>query len=429
MKMIKTIDFEERFAQWVYERVLGLGINPNNALIVKAAILFVMLALVVWLVALISRKVVLSSIRAYSNKVDKPLLDELVKHQTFKYLTRLVPMVVAFASLPVVMHGFEKYMNPMENLIGVLMIYTVYQFIQALLKFFKALLLKNEAFKDKPVAAYVQLVSIVVTALAVLLAISVLADKSILSLLTALGAMSAVLLLVFKDTLSGLASSIRISTYDMLRNGDWIEFSKYGADGTVIDINLSSVKVRNFDHTFTTVPTSAFTSDAFKNWRGMEESEGRRIMRSINISMRSIGFCTPELIEKFRKHPLLKEYIQQKESEIEEHNKKVETTGNGVNRYLTNIGLFRAYLRNYLKDREDIHSRLTLLVRQLAPTEKGVPIQIYCFSKVKAWVDYEGIQSDIFDHVFASIKDFDLDIFENPSDAFYKNFLSHSSDD
>ena len=429
MNMLNSVDFEKRFAQWVYDYILGLGVEESNALIAKALILLAVLLVLVWLVALVSRKVILSSIRAYSKKVDKPLLDELVTHQTFKYLTRLIPMVVAYISLPVVLQGFEKYMNPIENLIGVFMIYTVYQFLQAMLKFFKGLLLKNEAFKDKPIAAYVQLGSIVVTALAVLLAISVLADKSILSLLTALGAMSAVLLLVFKDTLSGLASSIRISTYDMLRNGDWIEFSKYGADGTVIDINLSSVKVRNFDHTFTTVPTSAFTADAFKNWRGMEESEGRRIMRSINISMGSIGFCSEAMIERFRNHPLLKEYIQQKESEIADHNKKVESTGKGVNRHLTNIGLFRAYLRNYLKDREDIHSNLTLLVRQLAPTEKGVPIQIYCFSKVKAWVDYEGIQSDIFDHVFASIKDFELDIFENPSDALYKKLLLNNADD
>ena len=308
------------------------------------------------------------------------------------------------------------------------MILTVNQFIQSVLKFVKVVLLNSDALKDKPIAAYVQVGSIVVNILSLLIAISLLTDRSILSLLTAVGAMSAALLLIFKDTLAGLAASVRISSSDMLRNGDWIEFSKYGADGTVMDINLVSVKVRNFDNTYTTVPTSAFTADAFKNWRGMEESDGRRIKRSVTISQHSVQFASSEMIEKFQKHPLLSDYIIEKLTEINRHNEKVQKEGKGVARSLTNLGLFRVYLRNYLAERADINKDMTLLVRQLSPSENGVPMEIYCFSKIKGWVDFENIQSDIFDHVFASVKDFNLEIFENPSDKSFSRLIKMSED-
>ena len=213
------------------------------------------LIILVWVIAFVSRRIVQSSIRAYSERVNRPLLNVLVENQTFKYLTRLIPLIFAMISMPIVLHGFDKIVDPAQTIIGLLMILTVNQFIQSVLKFVKVVLLNSDALKDKPIAAYVQVGSIVVNILSLLIAISLLTDRSILSLLTAVGAMSAALLLIFKDTLAGLAASVRISSSDMLRNGDWIEFSKYGADGTVMDINLVSVKVRNFDNTYTTVPT------------------------------------------------------------------------------------------------------------------------------------------------------------------------------
>lgn len=429
--METNLNFEQKLANWVYRGLVDAGIPDLQASWVKLAVLSGMLLLLVWGIGFVTRRMVQSSIRAYAQRVQRPLLTVLVENHTFKYLARIVPLLFALVSIPVVLHGFDRVIGPTQNVIGILMIVTITQFVQSGLKFLKVVLLHSESLRDKPIAAYVQVGGIVVNLLAVLFAVSVITDRSILSLLTAVGAMSAVLLLVFKDTLSGLAASVRISSSDMLRNGDWIEFSKYGADGTVMDINLVSVKVRNFDNTYTTVPTAAFTSDAFKNWRGMEESEGRRIKRSVTISQHSVRFASPEMIEKFRKHPLLQHYIATKTEEINKHNELVVEQGKGVARNLTNLGLFRRYLHNYLAERADIHSGLTLLVRQLAPSENGVPMEIYCFSRIKTWVEYENIQSDIFDHVFAAVKDFDLEIFENPSDKSFNRLLQigeHSED-
>jgi miniconductance mechanosensitive channel len=428
VNMRNSLNLEQKLAEWIYQWLLEMGITEEKALWVKLGVLMGVLIILVWVIAFVSRRIVQSSIRAYSERVNRPLLNVLVENQTFKYLTRLIPLIFAMISMPIVLHGFDKIVDPAQTIIGLLMILTVNQFIQSVLKFVKVVLLNSDALKDKPIAAYVQVGSIVVNILSLLIAISLLTDRSILSLLTAVGAMSAALLLIFKDTLAGLAASVRISSSDMLRNGDWIEFSKYGADGTVMDINLVSVKVRNFDNTYTTVPTSAFTADAFKNWRGMEESDGRRIKRSVTISQHSVQFASSEMIEKFQKHPLLSDYIIEKLTEINRHNEKVQKEGKGVARSLTNLGLFRVYLRNYLAERADINKDMTLLVRQLSPSENGVPMEIYCFSKIKGWVDFENIQSDIFDHVFASVKDFNLEIFENPSDKSFSRLIKMSED-
>lgn len=428
VNMRNSLNLEQKLAEWIYQWLLEMGITEEKALWVKLGVLMGVLILLVWVIAFVSRRLVQSSIRAYSERVNQPLLNVLVENQTFKYLTRLIPLIFAMISMPIVLHGFDNIVDPAQTIIGLLMILTVNQFIQSVLKFVKVVLLNSDALKDKPIAAYVQVGSIVVNILSLLIAISLLTERSILSLLTAVGAMSAALLLIFKDTLAGLAASVRISSSDMLRNGDWIEFSKYGADGTVMDINLVSVKVRNFDNTYTTVPTSAFTADAFKNWRGMEESDGRRIKRSVTISQHSVQFASSEMIEKFQKHPLLSDYINEKLTEINRHNEKVQKEGKGVARSLTNLGLFRVYLRNYLAERADINKDMTLLVRQLSPSENGVPMEIYCFSKIKAWVDFENIQSDIFDHVFASVKDFNLEIFENPSDKSFSRLIKMSED-
>ena len=428
VNMRNSLNLEQKLAEWIYQWLLEMGITEEKALWVKLGVLMGVLIILVWVIAFVSRRIVQSSIRAYSERVNRPLLNVLVENQTFKYLTRLIPLIFAMISMPIVLHGFDKIVDPAQTIIGLLMILTVNQFIQSVLKFVKVVLLNSDALKDKPIAAYVQVGSIVVNILSLLIAISLLTDRSILSLLTAVGAMSAALLLIFKDTLAGLAASVRISSSDMLRNGDWIEFSKYGADGTVMDINLVSVKVRNFDNTYTTVPTSAFTADAFKNWRGMEESDGRRIKRSVTISQHSVQFASSEMIEKFQKHPILSDYIIEKLTEINRHNEKVQKEGKGVARSLTNLGLFRVYLRNYLAERADINKDMTLLVRQLSPSENGVPMEIYCFSKIKGWVDFENIQSDIFDHVFASVKDFNLEIFENPSDKSFSRLIKMSED-
>lgn len=413
--MISTFTIEEQFATWVYNTVLSWGIDEKSAYWVKAVVLSVVLIIVVGILDWLSRNVLLSAVKKYSKKVDQPILNQLVEKKTFKFLAHLIPLIFAYVSLPVVLKGFESFVNPVETFLALVMLLAVQFFLQSVLKVVKVVLMEVEALKDKPVASFVQVGSIIISIVAVLFAITILTGQSILSLLTALGAMSAVLLLVFKDTLSGLAASIRISTYDMLRNGDWVEFTKYGADGTVIDINLATVKIQNFDMTYTTIPTSAFVNDAFKNWRGMEESAGRRMMRSINLSVGSVRFASEELIESLKSNPLLSKYIEQKTKEIKEYNENIAIPQGLTIRKLTNLGLFRQYVKTYLENRPEVNKNLTLLVRQLAPHEKGVPLQVYCFLTEKVWVVYEGIQSDIFDHLISVVPDFDLEIYENPS--------------
>ena len=413
--MSTTFTLEERFATWVYKTVLTWGIDEKSAYWVKAAVLSIALIIVVGILDWLSRNVLLSAVKKYSKKVNQPILNQLVEKKTFKFLAHLIPLTFAFVSLPIVLKGFESFVNPVETFIALIMLLAVNFFLQSVLKVVKVVLMNVEALKDKPVASFVQVGSIVVTIIAILIAITILTGQSILSLLTALGAMSAVLLLVFKDTLSGLAASIRISTYDMLRNGDWVEFTKYGADGTVIDINLATVKIQNFDMTYTTIPTSAFVSDAFKNWRGMEESAGRRIVRAINLSIGSVRFASDDLVNRLSSNPLIKDYVTNKSKELKEYNDNVATPKGLTTRNLTNLGLFRQYVKSYLEQRSEVNKNLTLLVRQLAPNEKGVPLQVYCFLNEKAWVVYEGIQSDIFDHLISVVPEFDLEIYENPS--------------
>ena len=230
-------------------------------------------------------------------------------------------------------------------------------------------------------------------------------------------ASAAILMLVFKDTLLGFVAGIQLSANDMLRPGDWITMEKYGANGTVIEVTLNAVKVKNFDNTITTIPPYALVSDAFQNWRGMSESPGRRIKRSINIDMNSVSFCTPEMLTKFRKISLLTDYIDEKEKELNAYNEahRIDDSIRVNGRRQTNIGVFRAYLVNYLKSLPEVSKELTCMVRQLQPTETGIPIELYFFSSVKDWVPYEGIQSDVFDHVLAVIPEFGLSVFQNVS--------------
>lgn len=246
-----------------------------------------------------------------------------------------------------------------------------------------------------------------------------------MKLVTGLGAIAAILLLVFKDTILGLVASIQLSANNMLKPGDWIEMKKYNADGTVIDISLNTVKVQNWDKTITTIPTYALVSESFNNWRGMEESDGRRIKRSINIDMKSVRFCDNELLEKFERFMLIRDYVIGKQKEISEFNKKLSVADDDTfnARRQTNLGVFRKYLEGYLHNHPMINDDMTFLVRHLQPSEKGLPIEIYVFSKDQRWANYEAIQADIFDHILAVLPEFELRVFQNPSGSDIQDFL------
>lgn len=263
----------------------------------------------------------------------------------------------------------------------------------------------------------------------IIIVVAELLGKSPFSLLAGLGASAAILMLVFKDSIMGFVSGVQLSANDMLKVGDWITMPKYGADGIVFEVTLNTVKVRNFDNTITTIPPYLLVSDSFQNWRGMRESGGRRVKRSINIDMTSVRFCTPEMLEKYRKIQLLKDYIEQTEAVVEAYNKENgidnEVLVNG--RRQTNLGVFRAYLTAYLKSLPVVNTELNCMVRHLQPTDHGLPVELYFFSTIKDWIPYEGVQADVFDHVLAIIPEFDLRVFQSPSGADLRR-LTESND-
>lgn len=269
--------------------------------------------------------------------------------------------------------------------------------------------------KNKPMKGFMQVAKIVAIMICILLVIGVLINKNMRDLLMGLGALSAVMMLVFKDPILGFVGGIQLTSNDMVRIGDWIV--KGDADGEVTDVGLTTVKVKNWDNTIATIPTYTLISDPFINWRGMSESGGRRIARSIIIDLDTIKFCTPEMLEKYKRYQLVSKYIDEKEKEIEEFNKSnnIDTSTLVNGRRQTNLGIFRAYLTEYIKQNPNLNHNLVMMVRQKDPTEFGVPLQIYCFSAKTDWLTYEAIQNDIFDHVYAVVSQFDLKVYQRPS--------------
>ena len=305
------------------------------------------------------------------------------------------------------------------------MVIVVLLVIDAFLNALHEIYQKLPISQGRNIKGFVQVVKIVFYFIAILLIISILADEELTALIAGLGAMAAVLMLIFKDTILGFVASIQLSANKMVNVGDWISMPKYNADGDVIDISLNTVKVQNWDKTIATIPTYALVSESFNNWKGMEQSGGRRIKRSINIDMNSVTFLDATQIEKLRKFHLLKDYISEKEKQIADYNKSLGLEDGMVTngRKMTNLGTFRKYLEEYLHQHPKIHKDMTFLVRHLQPTDRGLPIEIYVFSKDQAWANYEAIQADIFDHILAILPEFDLHVFQNPTGSDFQKIL------
>jgi miniconductance mechanosensitive channel len=338
----------------------------------------------------------------------------------FHSLSTLVPLIfIQYLSIPI-LSNFSFLIPFVHIVVKVSLVLVIASVMIKTLKTLDEVSTRIPYFKDKPIGSYVQLVNIMINVVAAILIFATILNRDPLALLGALGALTAVLMLVFKDTILGLVASIQLSSHDMVRVGDWVSMPKYETDGDVLEITLNTVKIQNWDKTISTIPTYAFISGSFKNWRGMADSKGRRIKRSVNINMMSIRFCTDEEITQYKSVELLKDYIESIQNEISSHNETNRHDKayllNGRN--LTNIGLFREYAHQYLSANENLRMDLTLMVRQLEPTENGLPIEVYCFSNNIEWVEYERIQADIFDHLLSSISNFDLEIFQNPTGKF-----------
>ncbi|WP_040209160.1 mechanosensitive ion channel family protein [Neobacillus jeddahensis] len=393
--------------------LLDFDIDPTIAGYLSVMIMILFISIICVVAHFITRKVVIRVI-THIVKNNKFTWDNiLLERRVFHKLAHFVPAIIIYLFSPT----FPSYQNLIEKGAIAYLIIIGLLVLNHLLSAINDIYQTYEISKTKPIKGYIQVIKIIVITFGVILVIANLFGKSPLVFLSGIGALSAVLMLVFKDSLLGLVAGIQLASNDMVRVGDWIEMPKYGANGDIIDISLNTVKVQNWDKTITMIPSYAMISDSFINWRGMQNSGGRRIKRSLFIDVTSISFCTGEMMKKFYTIDLLSDYMIDREREIEEYNTQNDINrSNPVNgRSLTNIGVFRAYISTYMKLHPRINQEMTLLVRQLAPTEHGLPLEIYAFSNDIGWEVYESIQADIFDHLFAVAQEFGLRLFQNPS--------------
>ncbi|MER2028303.1 MAG: mechanosensitive ion channel domain-containing protein [Solibacillus sp.] len=405
----------------IYKKLIDFGLSPLFAEYLSVALMIIFIVIICLIANFITKKIVIRFITHIVNNNKYRWDNILLEKKVFHKLSHIVPAIIiyyfaeAFTYQALIEKGAITYI-----------IIVVLSLIGSLLNAVHDIYQTFEISKVQPIKGYIQVVKIIVYVLGIILVIANLIGENPLIILSGLGALSAVLLLVFKDSLLGLVAGIQLTSNDMVRVGDWIEMPKYGADGDVIDLSLNTVKVQNFDKTITTIPSYALISDSFKNWRGMQVTGGRRIKRSIFVDTTSIAFCSEEKIEKLRNIHYLTDYIDTRQREIAEYNIKhhIDTSNQVNGRALTNVGLFRTYISNYLKNHPGIHKEMTTMVRQLAPNEHGLPIEIYAFSNDINWAVYESIQSDIFDHLFAIATEFDLRLFQNPTGNDFKAMSS-----
>jgi len=405
---------------WMLNFLTSKGLELEMAHYVLLGIGSIFLLVVCLLVNFVTKKFIVQGIRKLIENSKNDWDDILLEKEVFHSLSTLVPLIfIQYLSVPILSHF--SFLIPFVHIaVKVSLVLVIASVLVKTLKALEEFSTRVPYFKDKPIRSYVQLANIMIYVVAAILIFATILNRDPFALLGALGALTAVLMLVFKDTILGLVASIQLSSHDMVRVGDWVSMPKYGTDGDVLEITLNTVKIQNWDKTISTIPTYAFISGSFKNWRGMTDSKGRRIKRSLNINMTSIRFCTDEEIAHYKTVELLKDYIESIQSEIATHNDTNRHDKSSLlnGRNLTNIGLFREYARQYLMANENLRKDLTLMVRQLEPTENGLPIEVYCFSNNIEWVKYEGIQADIFDHLLSSISNFNLEIFQNPTGKF-----------
>jgi len=342
---------------------------------------------------------------------------ELNHHRVIGRLANIVPALVLSIGIELVPGRPDALVTVVQNVCSAFIVLTIALALGSALNMVNVLYSRRPSARLKPIKGYVQVSKIVIYAIAVILMIATLIDRSPLILLSGLGAMAAVLLLIFQDTLLSLVASVQISSNDIIRVGDWIEMPQLNADGDVIDIALHTVKVQNFDKTITTIPTKRFITDSFRNYRGMQEAGGRRIKRALNIDQNSVHFLSDAEREHLHRFNLLDDYLTAKEQELADWNRKLEKRGQEpVNtRRVTNLGTFRAYVERYLRAHPGVHQGMTLLVRQMPLSSEGLPVEIYCFTNTTVWAQYEGIQGDIFDHLLSILPEFGLHVFQHPS--------------
>jgi len=378
---------------------------------------YLLIITICYLLFLITKNVFMKSISHFFKKTSTNFDDKLLEHGVFKRISYLIPLLFLYT-----VRDFLIFPIFLERVLIVLINIILILSINSIINTLNDIYSKSQFSKRLNIKSYIQVIKLIINILGVIIIIALATGKSPIYFLSGIGALTAVLMLVFKDTILSLVSSIQISSNNLFKVGDWIEAPQFGADGDVIDIALHSVKIQNWDKTITIIPTHQLINSSFKNWKGMSESGGRRIKRSIKIDMSSIKFCNNEMIQKFKKFSLIKQYINDKIIEVDSYNEKHKIDKSELinGRSLTNVGTFRAYVINYLKNHKNIHKNMTFLVRQLPPMPDGLPIEIYVFSNDTNWVNYESIQADIFDHLLSIVQEFELSVFQHPSGNDFK---------
>lgn len=393
------------------------GISTQYLLFVKMLALVVITLLVAAILGYIAHRIFLSIFHRFAKKTATQFDDFLLENKTISNIALVIPYIVVYNGLTTIFADFPGLLKFAKMIADCYMVWLLIIIARSFLRAGRDYLKTTDKFKDKPIESFVQLIMIFLYITGGLVVFSLLTGKSVLTFLTAMGAASAVLLLVFKDTILGFVASIQVSINDMVRIGDWISMDKYSADGDVVEINLATVKVQNWDKTITTIPTYYLISDSFKNWRGMQDSGGRRIKRALHIKISSVRHLSDADIEELMQITLLKNYLQKKQKEITDYNQNNNVDKNCLvnGRHLTNIGVFRQYINEFIGQHPDLHKDMTMMVRQLEPTTTGMAVEIYAFSSKTDWKIYEEIMSDIFDHLMASIPYFKLETFEMPT--------------
>ncbi|MFL9844445.1 mechanosensitive ion channel family protein [Flavobacterium rhizosphaerae] len=402
---------------WGYTLFKDLNFSNDAALYANLAINIAEVIIIAYVLDFLSKKLFVFAFGIFAQRTKTSFDDILIQNKASKHIAHLIPVLFVFEVIPIIFHDFKRLEALFQKGLTIFIIILMLWLVRSVFNSVKDYLKLQPAYNDKPIDSYIQVIMIILWILGGMAIIMVIFNVKATALLGTLGAVSAIILLIFKDTILGLVASIQVSVNDMVRIGDWITMEKYGADGDVIEINLATVKVRNFDNTTTTLPTYSLISDSFKNWRGMVNSGGRRIKRYILIKNNSVHFVSPEELKEYKKIQMLTSYIEHRQADIDKYNSQAKADKsiplNGRN--LTNLGLFRKYVNEYIQTHPAINKEMTIMCRHLQPTEKGIPVEIYAFTSDKRWVNYEYIMADIFDHIIAAVPYFGLEIFELPS--------------
>jgi miniconductance mechanosensitive channel len=409
------------YFNWAYKLLRELEFSRTTSTYGNLAVTLICIGVTAYVIDVVARKVLVVAMGILATKTKTLFDDFLIANRTPQYVAHLIPMLFIYKTIPIALKNFTYWEFVYSKGVSTCIILLSLWIIRSIFNALKDYLKLQPDYNDKPIDSYIQVVMIVLWIFFCTAIVLRLFDIKLPALLGTFGAISAVTIVIFKDTILGIVASIQVTINDIVRIGDWITIEKFGADGDVIEINLATVKVRNFDNTTTTVPTYSLISDSFKNWRGMTSSPGRRIKRHILIRANTVRFIHENEIEDLKKIQLISNYLETRKEEIEKYNAQnnIDKSLSINGRHLTNLGIFRKYINSYIEKHPGVNKDMTIMCRHLQPTEKGIPIEIYVFTSDKRWINHEYIMADIFDHIIASVAYFDLEIFELPTGKGY----------